>query len=169
MGRLEHCKQISLVCVGSACSDLATLGLSPLMVCVCFPIYTAQALGCSAGELSKVGPGLRALPMSKPLRFRFLGTPQRHSVGPVFCALPRSEQFRRPGACRAHTPHGWRILSPPLSQPLGFLGVQRECHLRCAVCLLWGADLWLRPLWRMSTVQDPRKIWLATGSLLTVW
>ena len=115
MGRLEHCKQISLVCVGSACSDLATLGLSPLMVCVCFPIYTAQALGCSAGELSKVGPGLRALPMSKPLRFRFLGTPQRHSVGPVFCALPRSEQLRRPGAWRAVSPGGECILSPPRS------------------------------------------------------
>ena len=29
------------------------------------------------------------------------------------------------------------------SQPLGFLGEQWERHLRCAVCLLWGADLWL--------------------------
>ena len=27
-----------------------------------FPLYTAQAPGCSEGELSKVGPGLRALP-----------------------------------------------------------------------------------------------------------
>ena len=34
IGREEHCKQISLACVGSACSDLATLGLSALMVCV---------------------------------------------------------------------------------------------------------------------------------------
>ena len=41
--------------------------------------------------------------------------------------------------------------------------------LRCAVCLLWGADLRLRPSWQMSTIQDPRKTWLATGSLLTVW
>ena len=38
----------------------------------------------------------------------------------------------------------------------------------CAMCL-WGADLWLRPSWWMSTVQDPRKTWLATGSLLAVW
>ena len=38
-----------------------------------------------------------------------------------------------------------------------------------AVCLLLGDDLWLRPSWQMSTVQDPRKTWLATGSLLTVW
>ena len=40
-----------------------------------FPVYTAQALGCSAGELSKVGPVLRALPRSKPLRVRFSGIP----------------------------------------------------------------------------------------------
>ena len=38
----------------------------------------------------------------------------------------------------------------------------------CVPCLLWGADLRLRPSWQMSTVQDPRKTWLATGSLLTV-
>ena len=32
-----------------------------------FPVYTAPAPGCSAGELSKVGPGLHAFP-------RFRGT-----------------------------------------------------------------------------------------------
>ena len=32
-------------------------------------------------ELSEAGPGLRALPSSKPLRFRFSGTPQRHRLG----------------------------------------------------------------------------------------
>ena len=46
-----------------------------------FLFYTAQTPGCSAGELSKAGPGLRALPRSKPLRFRFSGTPQRHRLG----------------------------------------------------------------------------------------
>ena len=46
-----------------------------------FLVCTAQAPGCSAGELFKVGPGLRVLPRSKPLRFRFLGAPQRHRVG----------------------------------------------------------------------------------------
>ena len=35
--------------------------------------------------------------------------------------------------------------------------------------LLWGADLGLRPSWQMSAVSDPRKMWLAAGSLLTVW
>ena len=46
----------------------------------------------------------------------------------------------------------WCILSPPRSQPLGFLGAQQERHLRCAVRLLWGTDLWLGPSWWMSTV-----------------
>ena len=65
---------------GSAWSVWAALGF-PLIHGVCaFPFYTAQAPGCSVGELSKVGPGLHALPRSKPLRFRFSGTPQRHRL-----------------------------------------------------------------------------------------
>ena len=45
-----------------------------------FLVYTAQAPGCSAGKLSKVGPGLHALPRSMPLRFRLSGTPQWHRL-----------------------------------------------------------------------------------------
>ena len=91
------------------------------------------------------------------------------SVGPAFCALPGSEQLRWPGTWPAHSPQVGRcFLSPPQSQPLGFPGAPWECCLRCAMCLLWGADFWLWPSWQMSTVQDPRKTWLATGSLLAV-
>ena len=54
---------------------------APAHVVCSFPVYTAQAPGCSAGELSKAGPGLHALPGSKLLRFRFLGTPQRCRLG----------------------------------------------------------------------------------------
>ena len=32
-----------------------------------------------------------------------------------------------------------------------------------------GADLRLQPSWWMSTIQDLKKVWLAAGSLLTVW
>ena len=53
---------------------------------VCFPVYTAQASGCSAGSR----PGLRALPRSKQLRFRFSGTPQRGRLGwACILCLPR--------------------------------------------------------------------------------
>ena len=50
-----------------------------------------------------------------------------------------------------------------------FPGLPQEHCLRCTVCLLWRADLRLRPSWWMSTIQDLRKMWLAAGSLLTVW
>ena len=92
------------------------------------------------------------------------------SGGPVFSALPRSKQLRWPGVWWVHTLQvGWCILSPPLSQPFSFLGAQQERHLRCDLSVFWGADLWLWPSWWMSTIQDPRKTWLATGSLLGVW
>ena len=70
----------------------------------------------------------------------------------------------------AHTaPGGPCVLITSPVPALGFPSAPREhCH-RCAMCLLWGADLRLWPSWQMSTVQDPRKTWLATGSLLTVW
>ena len=69
-----------------------------------------------------------------------------------------------------HTvPCGPCVLTTSLSWQLGFLGLQQEHCLRYAACLLWGADLRPQPSWQMSTVQDPRKMWLAAGSLLTVW
>ena len=40
---------------------------------------------------------------------------------------------------------------------------------RCAVCPFWGGDLWLRLSWWMSTIQDPKKTWLVTESLLAIW
>ena len=70
---------ITGVC-GECSQGLRHTGFAPTHGVCAFPVYTAQAPGCSAGELSKVGPGLCALPRSKPLRFRFLGTPQRHRL-----------------------------------------------------------------------------------------
>ena len=75
------------------------------------------------------------------------------SVRPAFCAVPQSKQFRRPGAWRAHSPQVRWVLSPPCPSLL----VSRRAHLQCAVCLFSGADLWLRPSWQMSTVQNLRK------------
>ena len=170
MGREEHCKQISLACVGSARIVRATLGLPPLMACVLsqstlLRLQVALQANCLKWALGCMHfPGLSRSGSGSPVLHK-----GADSVGPAFCAFPRSEQPRRPGAWRAHSPQvGWGILSPPPSRPLGFLGAQWEGPLRCAVCLFWGADLWLRPSWWRSTVPDPRKSWLATGSLLTV-
>ena len=135
-----------------------------------FPVYTAQAPGCSAGELSKVGPGLCALPRSKPLRFRFSGMPQRHRLSWA-CVLCLSQvQAAQVTRCLVSTlsPGGVGHLITSLVPATQFPGCTVGV-LSHAMCLPWGADLWLRPSWQMSTVQDPRKTWLATGSLLAVW
>ena len=66
---------------GECSQCLGHTGFAPAHGVCAFLVYTAQAPGCSAGELSKAGPGFHALPGSKLLRFRFSGTPQRHRLG----------------------------------------------------------------------------------------
>ena len=145
LGGEEHCKQISLACVGSVHRVWATLGLCLLLACVLswstlLRLQVAlqgnclrRAQGClKFPGLSCSGSGSRVLHKGTELG------------GPGFCALPRSEQLRRPGAWRVHSPQVGRcILSSPRFQMLSFLGAQRERCLSCAMCLLWGADLWL--------------------------
>ena len=91
-------------------------------------------------ELSEASPGLHAPPRSKPLRLRHSGSPQRRRLGWA-CVLGLS-QVR---AARVFGERGRCDFSPPPSPPLGFLGVQLAHLLR-----------------RTSTVQNPKKSWLAT-------
>ena len=65
---------------GECLQCLVHTGFAPTHGVCAFLVYTAQAPGCSAGKLSKVGPGLHALPRSMPLRFRLSGTPQWHRL-----------------------------------------------------------------------------------------
>ena len=149
------------MCLGSACSVWTTLGLPQLAECA-FQVYTAQAPGCSAGAPSKAGPafvhfpGLSRSGSGSPILCK--GT---DLVGHVFCALPRSEQLRQLVLGKCFDSGGPCILITSLVPAAQFPG--------CAACLLWAVDLRLWPSWQMSTVWDPRKVWLATGSLLTVW
>ena len=128
---------------GECSQCLGHTGFAPTHGVCAFPVYTAQAPGCSAGELSEAGPGLCALPRSKPLRFKFLGIPQRHRLGWACVLCPSQVRAAQMPRCLVSTlsPGGQCLLSSPWSQPLGFLGAQQECCLRCAMCLLWGADL----------------------------
>ena len=71
---------ITGVC-GERLQCLGHTGFAPAHSVCALPVYTAQAPGWSARELSKAGPGLRTLLRSKPLRFRISGTPQRHRLG----------------------------------------------------------------------------------------
>ena len=75
-------------------------------VCV-FLVYSAQAPGCSAGELSKVDPGLHALPRSKPIRFRFSGTPQRHRLSWACVLCPSQVRAARVTRCLVSTLPRW--------------------------------------------------------------
>ena len=73
--------QINITGVCGECSQcMDHTGFVPAHgMCAC-PVYTAQAPGCSAEELSKVGSGFCVLARSKMLRFWFSGTPQRHRL-----------------------------------------------------------------------------------------
>ena len=76
-GRAGLCTQMSLACVGCTHRVLATLGLPRSRVCA-FPVYTAQAPGCSIGSWPCVACGSS---------FRVLHK-STDSVGPAFCAFP---------------------------------------------------------------------------------
>ena len=91
------------------------------------------------------------------------------SAGPAFWALPRSEEIRKPGAWRVHYPRCTVNLITFPVPAVWFPGsLERVPSQVCHMSPL-GSDLRLQPSWQMSTIQDPRKTWLATGSLLTVW
>ena len=91
VGREGRCKQITLVCVRIVS---ATPGL-PCSRHVCFPCLHCLGSRLLCKELSEAGPGLYALPMSKLLRFRYSGTPQRCRLGwPCVLCPSRSKQLR---------------------------------------------------------------------------
>ena len=99
VGGGEHCKQISLVCVGSAHSVWATLGLPHLKMCVLswstlLRLQVALQGGCLKGALGCVYvPGLSHSGSGSQVLHK--GT---DLVGPAFGVVPRSEQLRQPGA-----------------------------------------------------------------------
>ena len=138
VGRKELCKQITLACVRSV---PATLGL-PHSRCVCFPCLHCLGSRLLCRELSEASPGLCALPRSKPFRFRYSGTPQRHRLGWASVLCPSQVQAAQVTRCLASVVTVIYCLPPSL--PLGFLGVQPAHLLR-----------------RMLTIQNPKKSWLA--------
>ena len=145
MGREEHCKQVSLACVGSAHSVLATLSLPPHMECVLSQSTLLRPQVALQGNCLKRALGCVHFPgLSHSGSGSWVLQKGTDSVESAFCVFPRSEQLRRPGAWRAHSPQvGCGILSPPLSQPLSFLGAQWEHSLMPCVSpgeLISGCD-----------------------------
>ena len=119
MGREEHCKQISLACVGSARIVRATLGLPLLMACVLSQSTLLRLQVALQGNCLK-----RALDC---VHFQVLscsgsGSWVVHkgtdSVGPAFCALSRSKQLRQLGAWQALSQLGGASYHLPGPSPL---------------------------------------------------
>ena len=105
LGSEEHCKQISLAWVWSARSVWTTLGLPHLTVCVLSQSTLLRFQVALQGNFPKQALGFMHFPdlscSSSGSQVLRKGT---DSVGPAFCALPRSKQLRRPGAWRVHSP-----------------------------------------------------------------
>ena len=147
VGRQGHRKQNHRH-VGSARSVSATLGLPAPTACV----LSQSTLLRLQVALQRAGPGLHALPRSKPLRFRFSGTPQRHRLSWACVFVPFHDlsssgdqvlgesTLPRCGASYHH-PGPSHSVSRARPSP------------GCRVSLLGGADLCLLPSQRC---QPPR-------------
>ena len=95
---------------------LGHTGFAPALGMCAFLVYTTEAPGCSAGELSKAGPGLRALPKCSPLRFRFLGTPERCRLhwACVLCASQAQAAQVTRCLVSAHSPAAVSLITSPV-------------------------------------------------------
>ena len=135
----------------------------PRSGCVCFPSLHCSGSRLLCGELSVAGPGLHALPRSKPLRFRFSGSPQKLRLG-WGCILCTS-QVRAAQVTRclvSSVPH------PPLEVAFYRLPIRRS--------VLWvysgrafSGEPYISSGKLISgcdppsglTIQNPKKSWLA--------
>ena len=128
----------------------------PRSRCMSFPSLHCSGSRLLCWELSEGGPGLSALPRTKSLMFRFSGTPQRCRLdwACVLCPSPvGADQMTR---CLASA------VAPSLPHPsCSVFWVYYWRDFSGALCLFWGADLWLQPSWKMSTIWNPKKSWLA--------
>ena len=103
MGREEHYKQISLVCVGTTCRVWTTLGLPQLTVPVLSPSTLLRLHVTLKGNCPKRALGCVLFPgLSCSGSGSWVLHKDTDSVGLAFCALPRSEELRRPDVCWAH-------------------------------------------------------------------
>ena len=117
-----------------------------------FPVYTAQAPGCSiaSGPCVACGSSFRVLHKSAD------------SVGPEFCAFScpsssGSQELVERTLPRCSAPYPLVVPASVSAHPV-----------RCTLYLFWEADFWLRP----GGCQPSRisgSLWLESGSLFAVW
>ena len=132
--------QTNITGVCGECSHcLGHTGFAPAHGVCAFPVYTAQAPGCSAWELSNAGPGLCALPRSKLLRFMFLGTPQKHRLSWVCILCPSQVQAAQVTRCLVSTLSQVCTVSYHLPGPSRFVSwVCSESAISGVLCVSSG-------------------------------
>ena len=136
---------------------------------VCFPGLHCSGSRLLSWELSKVGPGLHALPRSKPLRFRLLlrySTKAQTQLDLPLVPFPGPSSLGDQVVGEHSHPQVWCVFSPPPSQPLGFLGGSRCARLRYAMCLFWGADPCCDSLGGCQPPRIPRSLGRQMGACL---
>ena len=161
MGREEHCKQILLACWG-VLAVYQPHWVCPHSWCVCFPGLHISGSRLLCRKLSEVSPGLHALPRSKPMRFRFSGTPQRCRLSWACVLCPSQVRAAQVTRCLVSTVSpSWRVHLITLPIPANqFSGCTTDADPQvCRVSLLGSCPV-LRPSQWMSTVQNPKKSWL---------
>ena len=109
---------------GECSRSLSHTGFAPAHSVCAFPIYTAQALGCSARHCRSPALGCMHFPgLSHSGSGTWVVLRGTDLVGPAFCALPRSEQLRGPVVWHVRS---LRLIASPVPAT-GFLGVQLAC------------------------------------------
>ena len=122
--REEHCKQISLVCVGSAPSVWTALGLLQLTAHMLSQSTLLRLQVAVQGNSPKQAlgfvhfPGLSCLGSGSWVLHKGID-----SVGHVFCAIPGSEQRRRQVLDECTVPGGLCILTTSPVPAARFSGV----------------------------------------------
>ena len=136
VGREGGMLQTSNTGVRSQC--LSHTGSAPTHGACSLPAHTARALGCSAGTI-RGRPWVACTAQVQAAQVRALrqSSEVQTQLGLRFVPFPDLSSSGH----HLFGEHGRCDLSPPLSLPLGFLGVQPVHLLRCAMCLFWGADL----------------------------
>ena len=81
--------------IGMSLQCLSHTGTAPTHGTCALPVHIAQALCCSTGNHPRPALGCMHLPgLSRSGSGAWVVLRGIDSVGPAFCALPRSEQFR---------------------------------------------------------------------------
>ena len=155
-----------MACVRSARSVSTTLGLPLLTVCV-LSQSTLLRLKVALWGTVCGRPWVACTAQVKPLRFRFSGSPQRRRLGwsCILCPLPRSKQFRWPGAWRVQSSLAvsYHLLQPSHSVSWVAAGVPVS-GMPCVSSgeLIPGCD----PPWECQPPRIPRSLGRQMGACL---